>query len=721
MTKLYVDTETVGLCGPVKLIQFSIDRGPVQFIRLYGPHGSAVQTEGEMAAFKTLFGLMGQPDTQFIGWNTAFDLWHLYRLYHIFTNQSFGKPDEKKVRPFDCKVLDLHLHAVQKGPFAAFAFANRKGPRATAVVRRIPRVAQEHVTKAVLEKLRPLVPGDVTVSEHEVPSRKNLVTLSFNLSVKRLGLKAHAEYWGYPVIKLQDVWPLPKFDEKPWMPWWDERYSEVALECDKVLDKTDGEFYTYAKNDIEYLWLAEDKLGHPDPTCHDTATHIVAYSRYHGFTVDPVVLDRTVVHYDSEMTKLEQDLAGIDLMSWQSKVKALAALDPMIKRANKSTLEAIGKSGSKAAELARKMIGYGPAKQKVDQAKKVKEAGALYCSLRVLGAATGRLAGEGSFNVQGIGKPERVGVDGPIVGLREAVETAAVGDFHQFELAIAASAWGDKRLLSDLDAGIDVHLATAVDCHPKLVGKITYEEAKRAKKDEAHPMHDVVVKSRTECKRMVFGILYGCTAQKIMEVFGVTLDEANRILERFYTRYPGVREFKTSIERGFCTADTVTWAKDSVARMRDSETDLTGYTRRWTFEKTVACIMWDLGQSWKSTGLVGTVVRQDAKGDQSIDNACRSAFLGAAIAIQQAVYRQAANMKIQTTGAILCVMLWARLWDKFKLPSVNVHDEIVKARWPWFNYEAVKAECTAFCDEVRHMVKHIRYDLAPCDRWSGKE
>ena len=30
--KVYLDTETVGLCGPTKLIQYAIDNGPVHMI-----------------------------------------------------------------------------------------------------------------------------------------------------------------------------------------------------------------------------------------------------------------------------------------------------------------------------------------------------------------------------------------------------------------------------------------------------------------------------------------------------------------------------------------------------------------------------------------------------------------------------------------------------------------------------------------------------------------
>ena len=714
--KLYLDTESVGLMGPTKLIQFSIDRGPVQFIRIWTGHRIE---ESEVKLLKLLFNLLGREDVTLVGWNVPHDLFHLYRLYHVFVNQSFGKPDEKTVEPFRCQTLDLYLHAMLKGPFKAFAFANRKGPRATAAVRKVPRVAQEQVIKAVVDRLKPIVPGDVTVSEHEVKGNKDLVTLSFGLNIKRLGLKAHAEHWGFEVIKLQDVWPLPQFDEKPWMLWWDERYAEVEAQCDKVMSDLTSPFYTYSRLDVEYLHLADDKLSCPVPDYNDVAASVVGYTRYHGFGVDGEVLRRTVEYYDVELRKLEEELEGINPKSHHSKTAALQKLNPLIKNANKQCLEVIAKGTDAAAELARKICRYGPAKQKVDQAHKVGESGRLHTSLRILGTATGRMAGEGSFNVQGIGKPE-VSVEGS-VGLRCAVQTAAVGDFHQFELCIAAAAWGDKQMLEDLSSGTDIHLATMVDCHPKIIGKMTYAEAKKIKKDEDHPLHNLVNTCRTECKRMVFGILYGCTAQKIADVFAVGMDEATRILERFYVRYPGTKLFKAQIEREFCTADVLGWQRDSVCRMRDSETDLTGFTRHWSFEKEVACIMWDLGQRWPSTGILGVVTRQSAKGPQSIDNACRSAFLGAAIAIQQAVFRQAANMKIQTTGAVLCKQLKAELWQTFRIPMLNIHDELVFARCPWFDFKEVQAYCVDFCKRKKVLVPHIRFDLSEARVWSEKE
>ena len=708
--------------GPIKLIQYSIDRGPVQFIRFYGPNGTGIKTEGEVRAFKELINLLGQEDTLFIGYNCSFDMWQMYRLYHIWLNQSFGAEGEQYVRPFKCKTLDLYLHCLLKGPFSAFSFASRKGDRATAVVRRVPKIAQAHVREAVLSKLKPLVPGDISVSEHEVKGKSDLITLSFNTSVKRLGLKAHAEHWGFPIIKLDDVWPLPDFEEHSWCPWWDQRYEEVERKCDKVLDDTEGLFYEYAKNDILYLYVVEDKLGSPQPDYNDTIAHIVAYTRYHGFGVNQATLEKTVTHYGNELTTLEAELQGIDLGSWQSKVKALKALNPIIQHANKTTLDAISKGTDKAAELARKMILYGPAKQKLDQARKVKEAIRLCCSLRVLGTATGRMAGEGSFNVQGIGKPEWL-PNGDQIGLRASIEVSAVGDFHQFELCIGAAAWGITSMLADLTAGIDVHLKVANVCHPKLkrLG-MTYEEALKAKKSSKHQHHKPVIECRKEAKnKIVFATFYGAQIPKIAEGLGITQDEAAVVQKTLFDMYPEMRAFVEQLKLLICTADTVTWARDSVSKMLDCETALTGFTRHWSFEKTVACIMWELGQSWASTGLRGIVVRQDAKGEQTIDNACKSAFLGSAIAVQQAVYRQLANMKIQTTGSDLCKMLGAELWDKFHIPMLCCHDEWVFARCNWFEYKPVAEHCLDFCDRKRGMVPHIRFDLSECKFWSEKE
>jgi hypothetical protein len=698
--KIAVDCETVGLCGPVKLIQYSVDRGPVQFIKLPKGHDN-----GNLLG--VLYGYLNDSNTTFVGFHTTFDLWHLYRLL---------KPKEA----FKCQVLDLYNHALLKGPFAPWAFNSRGKP--VAAVRKLPRVAADIVARRVEDRLQPQVPGPLTRHLHEIKGRPDLVSISWSANVS-MGLKALAEYWGAPVIKLKDVWPLPsKDEERPWLgtDYDNAAYAQIEDECDKVLAQDErSDFYTYARNDIEYLWLVEDKLGSPTPDYNDTSTHVVAYTRYIGYAVDRDVLQRTEKFYDSTLRGIELLLNGCDLKSHQQRTALLKKYNPIIQSSKKEVLQALAKIPDECGTVAGAMLKYGSAKQKLDQVKKVLQAGHFHVDLRTMGTATLRKAGTSALNAQGIGKVE-LDESGQRVGLREAVHTRGVGDFAMFELAIAAAAWSEDNLLRDLRGGIDVHLATAVDCHPRLVGKLDYKEAKKAKKQEDHPLHVLVKKCRDECKRMVFGILYGCTESKIAEVFGVSIEEALQILQRFYTRYPGIKAYKEKVEARFCTADTEGWTLDSVAKMDDSETDLTGAKRQWRFEKQVACVLWEMGNRFTTTGLVGSIVRQSAKGAQSIDQACRSALLGAAIAIQQAVFRQAANCKIQMTGAVLCKKLEAELWDAFRIPMLNVHDEIVFGDHAAFDFNAICSHVDGFIDCHKHLVEHLRFDISEARRWSHK-
>jgi hypothetical protein len=733
--KLYVDSETLGLNGPVKLIQYSVDRQPVVFIKLPTGWDRRVSGVGAWGAsakeqLYSFFIMLDRPDTEFVGWNTTFDLWHLYRL----RNELCGGFNTE---PFKCKVLDLYNHAALKGPFAAFTFAKRGNGRAVAAVRRVPLVAKQQMADRVTARLKSLVPGELVLHEHAIAGRPDLVSLSWSIDMARMGLKAHAEHYGAEVIKLQDVWPLPnRDDERPWDPNYRKAdgtlldcYAAIEQRANEVLaGPEDSPFYNYARNDIEYLWLAEDRLGNPAGDYNDVATHVVAFTRYHGFRVDEDCLERTGTHYNGELRRISALLAGCDLKSHQSRTALLKKYNPIVCSSKKAVLEGLSKIDDECGKVAAAMLKFGSAKQKLDQVQKIASVRHMYPDLRVLGTATGRMAGTGAFNVQGIGKVEVIA--GHIVGLREAVYTAAVGDFHQFELAIAATAWGDERLLADLDAGIDVHLATTLDCHPKIVGhKLDYNGARKLYKQaqadgEAgrtqSELGALLIKCRTECKRMVFGILYGCTEKKIAEVFGVTDEEALQILRRFYDRYPGVFKFKKMVEKKFCTADTEHWSAESVSKMADHETDLTGYTRYWKFEKAVACAMWELGNRWSASGVTGVITRQTLKGPQSIDQACRSACLGAAIAIQQAVYRQAANMKIQTTGACLCKMLQAALFEKFRVPMLNVHDELVFPKHAGFKFAEVEAFVLDWVAKHKRLVKHLKFDFKECERWSHK-
>jgi hypothetical protein len=151
------------------------------------------------------------------------------------------------------------------------------------------------------------------------------------------------------------------------------------------------------------------------------------------------------------------------------------------------------------------------------------------------------------------------------------------------------------------------------------------------------------------------------------------------------------------------------------------QSDLTGFERRWDFEKSVAVALWGLGQTNKiKTGLVGTVTRTAAKGPQTIDNAIVSACLGSAIAIQAAVSRQAGNMPVQATGSSINKMLQAKLWDELRVPTLSIHDELFPPHHP--NYVCTDyAKCIdSYVESVQELVPMLAFDYSVCTKWSDK-
>ena len=203
---LFIDTETIGLCGVVKLIQYGVDNGPVQFIKLFRGWEFNEKTRAELHA---LFQLIDRPDTVFVAFNAAFDLTKLYNLRHWLMGYSYDSA-ERPIMPFACRVLDLQIPAMLKSPLAPFA-VNRAAGRSVAVVRRIPKSAQEYTADLVLRKLKPLIPQsfELKVGVHAQPKRPDLVSLSFNVN-GRVSLKGLMREYGLPTIQLEEVWPLAR-------------------------------------------------------------------------------------------------------------------------------------------------------------------------------------------------------------------------------------------------------------------------------------------------------------------------------------------------------------------------------------------------------------------------------------------------------------------------------------------------------------------------------
>jgi len=754
---LWHDCESVGLCGPVKLNQYAVDDGPVHMFAMLKGWENDEKTCKEIWK---LLDLIDRPDTLYVGFNAAFDLFHLYRIKHRLLGYEYDSP-ERPVAPFRCKVLDLQIPAMLTSPLAPFAFTRANG-KSVALLRRIPKVAQEIVAQRVAAILKPLLPDsfELGVGVHAVPKKKDLVTLSFNVK-GRLSLKGLMAEYGFPTLKLADCWPLPeKGVEKQWLPYPDPAiHDQIEIQCDWVLNgPKDSAFYRYAELDILYLKVLYEKLGCPTPDYESSCVHNIAYLRYYGIDVDRKALEKAKRYYAGKVNEIEAKLVGVNLRSSKDRLVLLQPHFPILASTAKKVLKKLATEDSEGGRLCAAILDYGPSRQRLLQIEKVLECrtGKAHPSLRVMGTATNRMAGEAGLNWQGIGAADEVlgsqltdelidctqdtdsdGLDFDEeleevellvedrkckVGLRAAILTPCVGDWASFEVGIAAQVYGDKQLQEDLDNGIDLHCMVTVQAHPKcILAGLEYEEVLRIYKDSSDPQHHMVNGWRKSMKAIVFGIFYFVSAMKVAETLGIADYEGQAVMDRVFSRYPGIQEYRRAIEAAFITADTQFWSKGSVSKMETRITDLTGFSRNWDFEKSVAEAMWKLG-SEKSikTGLSGSVIRTQEKGAQSVDNAIVSACLGSAIALQAACSRQAGNMKVQATGASINKMLGAYLWETLRVPTLQIHDELFPPHHPNYQWESYTNALEVFQAAAKEIVKQVKFDYKSTERWSDK-
>ncbi|MES2142241.1 MAG: DNA polymerase I [Pseudomonadota bacterium] len=112
-------------------------------------------------------------------------------------------------------------------------------------------------------------------------------------------------------------------------------------------------------------------------------------------------------------------------------------------------------------------------------------------------------------------------------------------DYSQIELRIIAHFSQDKGLLDAFAKGLDIHQATAAE-----VLKI--------------PLEKVTSEQRRSAKAVNFGLVYGMSAFGLARQLGIEREEAKRYIDRYFDRYPGVRDYmertrQQAREQGYIT------------------------------------------------------------------------------------------------------------------------------------------------------------------------
>jgi len=511
------------------------------------------------------------------------------------------------------------------------------------------------------------------------------------------------------------------FEEKQHLPYGEGKLYDLmdAINIQTLKDPK-SLFWKYAEDDIIYLVELEKHLGNPEANASDYCTDCVAYTRYHGFPIDHESLNKCLEGYLKDMEDFDlvfPDGVKLDPNSPKQVLRYLKLDFDELESSNKKTLTKLAFDCD--YEPARKILKYRKAFQRYNQALKLTECATRrgHPEFRIIGTATGRMAGTGGFNWQGISKAER----GKIT-LRDCILTSAGGDMSTLEVVLAAIIYEDDILLEEITQGLDLHSLNAVTFHPDFIGKILYEDALKIREDKKHPLHDSFEVARTQIKAVTFGTLYGAEAPKIAEQLEISEELAQEIIDGFYTKYHGIRKFKDKLEALFCTGDTDTWERGSVKTMDTGITDRLGHTRKWTLEAAIAHLFW-AGSSeeflppWTKSQ---KIVRMKSKGEQTIMNAVRSAMLGAALTIQKAVARQATNSIVQSVGAELTKRLQVEVYRGTGMPLMQVHDELQCVRGYEDKYDEANKICKNFILDYSKKFKNLGFKLDRTQKWSDK-
>ncbi|MFT2110449.1 DNA polymerase I [Marinomonas sp. 2405UD68-3] len=100
-------------------------------------------------------------------------------------------------------------------------------------------------------------------------------------------------------------------------------------------------------------------------------------------------------------------------------------------------------------------------------------------------------------------------------------------DYSQIELRIMAHLSQDKGLLDAFSKDADIHKATAAEVFEVALDEVTTEQRRRA-------------------KAINFGLIYGMSAFGLAKQLGISRPEAQKYIQIYFDRYPGVKHYMDS-------------------------------------------------------------------------------------------------------------------------------------------------------------------------------
>jgi DNA polymerase I len=155
--------------------------------------------------------------------------------------------------------------------------------------------------------------------------------------------------------------------------------------------------------------------------------------------------------------------------------------------------------------------------------------GRIHTSYHQAVAATGRLSSTDP-NLQNIPIRTREGRRIRQAFIAAPGHSLVAADYSQIELRIMAHLSGDASLLQAFADDRDVHQATAAEVF-------------------ATPLNDVSADQRRSAKAINFGLMYGMSAFGLARQLGIARGEAQKYMDLYFERYPGVKRYMEETRR----------------------------------------------------------------------------------------------------------------------------------------------------------------------------
>jgi DNA polymerase-1 len=171
--------------------------------------------------------------------------------------------------------------------------------------------------------------------------------------------------------------------------------------------------------------------------------------------------------------------------------------------------------------------------------------GRIHATFRQTVARTGRLSSEHP-NLHNIPTRSEAGNAFRRVFVPKDGWLFLVADYDQIELRVIAHLSGDPGLLNAFASETDIHRAVAAGVYGVTPEKVTHEQRERA-------------------KMVSYGLAYGMEAYGLSRRLAIGVDEANEIMERYFSAFPSVHDY---MERTVAEARKRGFTRTELGRIR---------------------------------------------------------------------------------------------------------------------------------------------------------